>query len=118
MGRTFPNLDATRITQGGYYFNEHLMKLARLSVGEKLPNHVGPWEFLAPDHAMSSSEVVDRLRRERPRLDFSRLTYTVRSPLDRRLPLGTPPRVEAARFLALGLACVALGVLIAQVRHR
>lgn len=118
MGRTFPNLDASRITQAGYYFNEHLMKLARLSVGEKLPNHVGPWEFLAPEHAMSSSQVVDRLRRDRPHLDFSRLTYTVRSPLDRRLPLGTPPRIELARFALIGLACVALGIAVGRLRMR
>ena len=114
MGRTFPNLDAERVTQAGYYYNHKLVKLARLSVGEKLPNHVGPWEFVAPEHAMSSSQVVERLRRTYPELDLSRLTYTVRSPLDRRFALGEPPRVRMMKFAAVGVLCLAVGVMVAR----
>lgn len=118
MGRTFPNLDAVRVTQAGYYFNEKLMKLARLQVGEKLPNGVGPWEFLAADHVMSSSQVVDRLRKERPALEFDRLTYTVRSPLDRRLPLGDPPRLVWSRLAAVAVGFLALGLFLSRLRDR
>lgn len=118
MGRTFPNLDAVRVTQAGYYFNEKLMKLARLSVGEKLPNGVGPWEFIAVDHSMSSSQVVDRLRKDRPGLDFDRLTYTVRSPLDRRLPLGEPPQVRFAKMAAIAVGFLAAGLFMARLRTR
>jgi hypothetical protein len=118
MGRTFPNLDAVRVTQAGYYFNEKLMKLARLSRGEKLPNHVGPWEYLAPEHALSSSQVVDRLRRERPHLDWRRLTYTVRSPLDRRLPLGVPPQAEHLRFAVVAGLALAAGMVLGRMLPR
>ena len=39
----------------GYYFNARLCKLARLQEGEKLPNRVGAWEFIADEHEMTSS---------------------------------------------------------------
>jgi len=118
MGRTFPNLDAVRVTVAGYYFNAKLMKLARLSVGEKLPHHVGPWEFVAPERTMSSSEVVAALRRERPRLDFRRLTYTVRSPLECRFPIGPSPRIQFARFAAVALGALAIGAWAGSLRRR
>ena len=118
MGRTFPNLDAVRVTVAGYYFNPRLMKLARLSVGEKLPYHVGPWEFVAQEHSLSSSEVVAALRRERPELDFRRLTYTVRSPLERRFPIGPSPRIQLLRYALVALGALALGAWAGSLRRR
>ena len=88
MGKTFPNLEAVRIDRAGYYFNERLCKLARLQVGQKLPSKVGPWEFIAGEHEMTSSQVVRKLLDHKPGIDPQQLTYTVRSPLDRRRPLG------------------------------
>jgi hypothetical protein len=118
MGRTFPNVDAVRVTRAGYYFNPKLMKLARLSVGEKLPHHVGPWEFVAAEHELSSSEVVAALRHERPDLDFRKLTYTVRSPLERRFPIGPSPQLLLARYALVALVALAVGAVVGSLRRR
>jgi hypothetical protein len=116
MGRTFPNLDAERVTQAGYYFSPRLLKLARLHVGAKLPVRGGPWEFVIGDGAMSSSEVVHRLRREYPDLNWKRFTYTVKSPLGRRIPLGVAPRQRILQALALSALCVTAGWLLGRIR--
>ena len=72
----------------------------------------------APEHALSSSQVVDRLRRERPHLDWRRLTYTVRSPLDRRLPLGVPPQAEHLRFAVVAGLALAAGMVLGRMLPR
>jgi hypothetical protein len=109
MGRTFANISATRVDRAGYYFNERLCKLARLQEGEKLPNRVGPWEYLAGNHELSSSQVVQKLLQQRPGLDINDLTYTVRSPLNRRFLLGEPPRTRRLKAFALATGMLALG---------
>lgn len=109
MAKTFPNLEAERIDRAGYYFNERLCKLARLHVGQKVPTKVGPWEFIAGEHEMTSSQVVRKLLDRKPGIDPQQLTYTVRSPLDRRLPLGEPKHGLLRRVLVT-LAIAGLGI--------
>ena len=108
MGKTFPNLSAERVERAGYYFNNELCKLARLHTGDKLPTKVGPWEFIAEEHEMSSSQVVRKLLDMKPLIDPQQLTYTVKSPLDRRLPLGEPKRRVARALFLIALAGVCL----------
>jgi hypothetical protein len=112
MGRTWPNVDAETVTTAGYYWNEHLRKLARLSVGEKLPKHVGRWEFLAHQHEASSSEVARRIFDRYPHLEINDFTYTTTSPLPRRLPMGDPPThwmAVIAGLLGVGTLFVWMG---------
>jgi hypothetical protein len=114
MGRSFPNLSAERVDKPGYYFNARLCKLARLQEGEKLPNKAGLWEFIAAEHEMTSSQVVRKLLDLKPGIDPQHLTYTVKSPLDRRLPLGEPPRSHWFRRLLFGAAILWLGFFIGR----
>ncbi len=110
MGKTFPNLSAERVEKPGYYFNEKLCKLARLHEGDKLPNKVGAWELIADAHELSSSQVVRKLLDMKPGIDPQHLTYTVRSPLDRRLPLGEPTKSRWLRSLFFAAAFIGAGV--------
>ena len=114
MGKTFGNLAAKRVVEPGYYFNEKLCKLARLHVGQSLPTKVGAWLFLANESEMTSSQVVRKLMDLRPDIDIQHLTYTVRSPLDRRLPLGEGPRARWLKRLAIAGAFLAIGYVVAR----
>jgi len=114
MGRTFPNLKAERVERPGYYFNAKLVKLARLQEGEKLPLKVGPWEFIADDHEMTSSQVVRKLLDMKPGIDPQQLTYTVRSPLDRRFPIGEPPKKQWLRTIMIAGVMILIGVWVGQ----
>lgn len=114
MGRTFHNLAARRVEQPGYYFNEKLCKLARLHVGQKLPTKAGNWLYIAGESEMTSSQVVRKLMDMRPDVDIQHLTYTVRTPLDRRLPLGEPTRGRWLKRLAFAAAFLGIGYLAAR----
>ncbi len=107
MGRTWPNLKADKVDVAGYYWNERLSKLARLQVGEKLPRKPGRWEFIAHDHDGSSSEIVRRVFDRYPGMNINEFTFTVRSPLGRRLPIGDRRGVRALGWMG-SLAAVAL----------
>lgn len=113
MGRTWPNVNAVTVQTPGYYWSERLRKLARLSVGEKLPRGVGGWEFIAHQHEASSSEVARRIFDRYPGLDINDFTYTTTSPLPRRLPMGDPPprhpAVALLTMFGLGAALVWVG---------
>lgn len=110
MGLTWPNLDATPVTIPGYYWNEKWKKLARLGVGEKLPRVVD-WEFIAHETEASSSEVARRLFDRYPQMTKNEFTYTTTTPLDRRLPIGEPPRsTRAAVGWTVATGAVLIGV--------
>src|SRR4051794_9901023 len=93
MGRTWPNMDAETVVEPGYYWNLHLRKLARLQIGEKLPYGVGPWEMVAGEGQLSSSQVARLLFDRYPKMNVNDFTYTTTSPLPRRLPMGDRPRI-------------------------
>ena len=115
MGLTWPNIEGKRVTVPGYYWNEKLSKLARLQVGEKLPRRPGKWEFIAHETDASSSEIARRLFDRYPKLDINDFTFTTRSPLGRRLPLGERPSKVMQLFKILGL--VGAGFLFARAIH-
>jgi len=103
-------MDGETVVEPGYYWNVKLKKLARLGVGEKLPKKVGPWEMVAREGEMSSSEVARRLFDRYPEMSINEFTYTTTSPLPRRLPMGDRPMLSPRWALALGFAGVfALG---------
>ena len=114
MGKTFPNLTAERVERPGYYFNAKMCKLARLQEGEKLPTKVGMWEFIADEHEMTSSQVVRKLLDMKPGIDPQHLTYTVRSPLDRRLPLGEAPKSKWLKRMMIAGVMILAGVWLGQ----
>ena len=114
MGRTFANLAADRVEKPGYYFNAKLCKLARLHEGDELPTRVGPWEFISDEHDLSSSQVVRRLLDMKPGIDPQHLTYTVHSPLDRRLPIGEPVKSHWFRRVVYGVALIGVGAWLGQ----
>lgn len=120
MGRTWPNLDAERVPMRGYYWNERLKKLARLQPGEKLPRNRG-WVFFAGEHEGSSSEIARRLFDAYPEMQVNDFTYTTRTPLDRRLPIGDHPgeRRRWTAFLAgMGAGAIALGLFLSASSRR
>lgn len=98
MGRTWPNVEADRVTEPGYYWSEQLRKLARLQIGEKLPRGVGPWEFVAKEGEGSSSQIARRLFDRYPGMQVNDFTYTTTSPLARRLPIGDRPIAMPSRW--------------------
>ena len=106
MGLTWQNLDGETVVEPGYYWNERLRKLARLQIGEKLPRRVGPWEMLAAEGEMSSSQVARMIFDRYPGLTVNEFTYTTTSPLNRRLPMGDP----VPRSLVGGLVAFAVGL--------
>ena len=117
MGLHYPNLDADPVKTAGYYYSKRHEKLARLQVGEKLPRHMAPWEFIARDDEGTSSEIVARLRELHPELDPYKLSYTTTTPVD----IGHLARRRMKKlgaYVLLGAAAAALGVLFAQVRLR
>jgi hypothetical protein len=113
MGLTWPNLDGETVVEPGYYWSERLRKLARLQVGEKLPRRVGPWEMVAPEGQLSSSQVARMIFDRYPGLKVNDFTYTTTSPLARRLPMGDPPLALSGlqRIGPLALAFVTGGLL-------
>lgn len=114
MGRTWPNLDAERVPMRGYYWNERLKKLARLQPGEKLPRNEG-WTFFAAEHEGTSSEIARRLFDAYPKMTVNEFTYTTRTPLDRRLPIGDhPQRIRPWTAFIAGLGVGALGLALAR----
>lgn len=66
----------------GYYYAPRYHKLARLKLGDKLPRHMRPWEFVARDDEGSTSEILQRLRERHPDLDPYRLSYATSTPVD------------------------------------
>ncbi len=114
MGRTWPNVDATTVRTPGYYWNERLKKLARLSAGEKLPHGVGPWQLIAHEHEGSSSEVTRRIFDRHPGLAINDFTYTTTSPLPRRLPMGDPPRRRPLAAVSVLIGAGALLLALAR----
>ncbi len=82
MGRHYPDVQGDPVTQHGYYYSKKFNKLARLKVGDKLPHHMGPWEFIAKDDEGSSSQILQRLRTLHPNLDPYRLSFATSTPID------------------------------------
>jgi len=82
MGRHYPDMHADPVKQHGYYYSKKANKLARLKVGDKLPRHMGPWEFIARDDEGTSSEILQRLRRMHPEIDPYRLSFATSTPVD------------------------------------
>ena len=87
----------------GYYFAPRHHKLARLRPGDRLPRHMGPWEFVARDDEGTTSEILQRLKDRYPSLDPYRLTYATSTPVD---PLHLA-RTRQARKLGYGLVFLA-----------
>ena len=117
MGRHYPNLEADPVQQPGYYFSGKFNKLARLQLGEKLPRHMGPWEFVARDGEATSSQVLQRLKEAHPDLDAYRLTFTTTTPVD----MQHMTAQRARRFLGyavFALAAVGLGLLFGRIQMR
>lgn len=112
MGRHYPDLNADPVKQHGYYFSKRYRKLARLKVGDKLPRHMGPWEFIARDDEGTSSEILQRLRLLHPEVDPYRLSFSTSTPVDMahmaRKRAMRRAAVMAASLVALGLG-IALG---------
>lgn len=106
MGRHYPDVDADPVPAHGYYYSSRFRKLARLKPGDKLPRHMGPWEFIARDTEGSSSEILQRLRDLHPELDPYRLTFTTSTPIDprhlSRSRTGRKFRYAATVLVALG----------------
>lgn len=113
VGRHYPNLHGDPVPTHGYYYSPSHHKLARLKPGDRLPHHMGPWEFIAHEEEGTSSEILQKLLDKYPKLDPYRLTYATSTPID---PLHLV-RSRSARRLgyglvfaaALGLAFLALG---------
>lgn len=113
VGRHFPDLLGDPVQTHGYYYAPRRNKLARLKPGDRLPRHMGPWEFVARDDEGSSSEILQKLRDRYPNLDPYRLTYATSTPVD---PLHLAKTRRARRVgywlvfaVTLGLSLLALG---------
>ncbi|AKU90047.1 hypothetical protein [Vulgatibacter incomptus] len=115
MGRHYPDLHSDPVEQHGYYYSKKFNKLARLKVGDRLPRHMGPWEFIASDDAGSSSQVLQKLRHLHPTLDPYRLTFSTATPID----LGHMARTRRARLVGYGIiaaGAAGLGLFFARRR--
>lgn len=82
VGRHYPDLVSDPVPTPGYFYAPRYRKLARLRMGDRLPRHMGPWEFVAPLDDGSSSEILQRLLDKYPDLDPYRLTYATSTPVD------------------------------------
>lgn len=118
MGLTWGNLDGETVVEPGYYWNARLRKLARLQIGEKLPRRVGPWEMLAAEGEMSSSQVARMIFDRYPGLTVNDFTYTTTSPLNRRLPMGDPPQTRLGRVIGLAIGAGLVGACLASWSRR
>lgn len=117
MGRHYPNLDADPVQQPGYYFSQKYSKLARLQLGEKLPRHMGPWEFVARDGENTSSQVLQKLKEAHPDLDAYRISFTTTTPVD--MQYMTTQRLKRyVGYAAFALAAVGIGLLFGRVQMR
>lgn len=114
MGRHYPDLEADPVLEHGYYYSARYRKLARLKPGDKLPRHMGPWEFIARDDEGSSSEVLERLRRRHPNLDPYRLTFTTSTPVDPRHLSRSRSARRRRYFMAITVA-LGLGWALRQI---
>ncbi len=114
VGRHYPDLHGDPVLRHGYYYAPRYHKLARLRPGDRLPRHMGPWEFIAADEEGTTSEILQLLLERHPRLDPYRLTYATSTPTD-------PMHLARARilrrwsyvavfFAALLVASLALGI--------
>lgn len=95
----------------GYWYAPRYRKLARLKIGDKLPRHMGPWEFLARDDEGSTSEVLQRLRDKYPNLDPYRLSYTTSTPVDP-MRMTSSRKMRKIRYLLAFLAVASAGSLL------
>lgn len=113
VGRHFPDLLGDPVPTHGYYFAPRHHKLARLRPGDRLPRHMGPWEFVARDDEGTSSEILQRLIERHPNLDPYRLTYATSTPVDP-LHLAKTRRARMAGYalvfgITFALSLLALG---------
>lgn len=112
MGRHYPDVVADPVPMRGYWYSPKYRKLARLKLGDKLPRHMGPWEFLAGDDEGSTSEILQRLRDKYPGLDPYRLTYTTSTPVDPKRMASTR-KMRKVGYLLSFAGVVALAYLVA-----
>lgn len=109
MGRHYPDIHADPVKTHGYYYSKKSNKLARLKPGDKLPRHMGPWEFIARDDEGTSSEVLQKLRRLHPEIDPYRLSFATSTPVD--MPrLARMRNLRRLRWAALGVAVLGAGL--------
>lgn len=101
--------------QHGYYYSRKFNKLARLKVGDKLPRHMGPWEFIARDDQGTSSQILQLLRTMHPELDPYRLTFATSTPVDMN-HMAKARRVRLVGYSIVGFAAAALGFLVLRRR--
>jgi hypothetical protein len=113
MGRHYPDIHADPVKQGGYYYSKRYNKLARLRPGDRLPRHMGPWEFVASEGEGTSSEILSRLRTLHPGLDPYRLTFTTSTPVDAS-HLAQRRNLRLFGYAALAVGALALGVWVAR----
>lgn len=105
MGRHYPDMHADPVKQHGYYYSKKFHKLARLKVGDKLPRHMGPWEFIARDDEGTSSEILQKLRQLHPDVDPYRLSFATSTPVDMQ------HMARARTMRKLGWGAIAFGAL-------
>lgn len=115
MGRSYPDIQGDPVTQHGYYYSKKFNKLARLKLGDKLPHHMGPWEFIASDRDGSTSEILDRLRRMHPDLDPYRLSFATSTPIDLEY-LARSRSGRRKKYVALAIIASALGFFLLRRR--
>lgn len=113
MGRHYPDIPADPVKQPGYYYSRKAHKLARLDVGDKLPRHMGPWEYIAREDEGTSSEILQRLRQMYPSIDPYRLSFATSTPID----IGYMARRRMARiggWVVAAAAALAFGLLVGR----
>lgn len=115
MGRSYPDLVGDPVLQHGYYYSKKSNKLARLKVGDKLPRHMGPWEFIAGDREGSSSQILQRLRDRHPDLDPYRLSFATSTPIDLK-HLARSRRRRLTRYVVAGVLAAAVGTWLLRKR--
>lgn len=110
MGRHYPDIQGDPVEQHGYYYSKKFNKLARLKVGDKLPRHMAPWEFIARDDQGTSSQILQLLRQMHPELDPYRLTFATSTPVDMN-HMARARRVRLVGYSIVGAAAAAMGFL-------
>ncbi len=117
MGRHYPDIGADPVKQHGYYYSKKAHKLARLKVGDKLPRHMGPWEFIARDEEGTSSEILQRLRQMHPEVDPYKLSFATSTPVDM-AHMARQRMLRRWGWFAAGAAALALGLWAGRRRWR
>lgn len=115
MGRHYPDVQGDPVEQHGYYYSGRFNKLARLKIGDKLPRHMGPWEFIARDDQGTSSQILQLLRTMHPELDPYRLTFATSTPVDMN-HAANARRVRLVGYTIVGVAAAGLGFLLLRRR--